>query len=169
MVGPAPDSSFEMDELADQPLPTLFDTLLMKDTQNSNELREVLLTLITIPFVWGASDEDSPLTTGLQYTTEASEVGRILGEILISLKNAPTDAAGMEVDVLKETAVNSNVFATILTTKLTIDQNEFTSQTAAIPAVLISSIQWEKERRLQIVITENDLNFAATGLKVSLR
>jgi len=120
-----------------------------------------------IPYTWAASDEDSPLATGLQYTTEAASVARTLKNAIISLKNAPT-GTDIEVDILKETAVNTNVFATIFSTKPIIMVNEFTSQTA-LPVPVISVGIWETGRRLQIVLTINDSNFAATGLKVTIK
>ncbi len=163
----APTSSFEMDVLDAQNAPVLDDTLLLKDTQDSNLLKETILRAITIPYTWGSSDEDSPLAIGLQYTTEASEIFRNLGEVILSLKNAPTGSI-ITVDILKETGPNTNAFTTIFSTLPTIDINEFISQTATIPAVF-SVTTWETQRRLQIVLTINDSNFAATGLKVSLR
>ena len=119
-----------------------------------------------VQFTWGASDEDSPLITGLLYTTEASETQVTLSEVILSLKNAPTGTT-ITVDILKEDAVNSNVFATIFSTLPTIDLNEFTSQTAAVAAV-ISDTTWEIQRRLQLVLTVNDTDFEATGIKVTL-
>lgn len=163
----SPTSSFEMDSLDAQNAPVLTDTLLLKDTNDANQLKETTIQAIGAAFTWAASDEDSALTTGLQYTTEASEIFRNLGEVILSLKNTPTGSI-LTVDILKETGPNTNVFATIFSTLPTIDLNEFTSQTAAVPAVFSDSI-WETQRRLQIVITITDSNAAATGLKVSLR
>jgi len=163
----APTSSFEMDSLDEQNAPVLNDTLLGKDTQNANELKEFPIRVIGAAFTWAASDEDSPLITGLQYTTEASEIFRNLDEVILSLKNTPTGST-ITVDIQKETGPNTNVFATIFSTLPTIDLNEFTSQTAAVAAVF-SVTTWETQRRLQIILTINDSNFAATGLKVSLR
>jgi len=117
-------------------------------------------------FTWGASDEDSPLITGLQYTTEAAVAEVALSEVILSLKNAPTGST-ITVDILKEDGVNLNTFTTIFSVLPTIDINEFTSQTAATAAV-ISDATWEIERRLQLVLTINDSNAAATGIKVTL-
>lgn len=167
----APSSSFEMDSLDEKAVPLSTDTLLLKDTADSDLLKEVQvgnlsLATVTIPFVWAASDEDSPLALGLQYTTEAAEITKTLSEVILSLKNAATGSP-IVVDVRKETGVNTNVFATIFSTPPLIDVNEFTSQTSAsIP--VFSDTTWEVQRRLQIVITANDINFATTGLKVTL-
>jgi len=163
----APTSSFEMDSLDAQNAPVLTDTLLLKDTNDSNLLKETTIQAISIAFTWGASDEDSPLTTGLQYTTEPSEIFRNLSQVILSVKNAPTGST-ITVDILKETGVNTNVFATIFSTLPTIDLNEFTSKTAAVAAVFSDST-WESQRRLRVVLTITDSNAAATGLKVSLR
>ena len=163
----APDSSFEMDSLDAQNAPVSTDTLLLKDTNDSNQLKETTIQAIGMAFTWGASDEDAALVTGLQYTTEASEIFRNIGEVILSVKNAPTGST-ITVDMLKETGPNTNVFATIFSTLPTIDITEFTSQTAAVPAVF-SVTTWETQRRLQLVLTITDSNAAATGLKVSLR
>jgi len=123
---------------------------------------------VSIPtFTWAVSDEDSPLTTGIVYVTEAGATAKSLNEVILSLKNAPTNFSGIEVDILKETGVNNNVFTTIFSARPTIDQFDFTSQTAT-PAVF-SDTTWEIERRMQIQITINDADFNASGLKVTLR
>ena len=119
-----------------------------------------------VPFTWAASDEDSSLTTGLLYTTETGET-RTIQDVILSLKNAPTGST-IEVDILKETGINTNVFATVFSTKPTIMINEFTSQTST-PVPIFSTTTWEAGRRLQIVLTINDSNFASTGLKVTLK
>lgn len=118
------------------------------------------------PFTWGASDEDSPIVTGLLYTTEAAATEITLSDVVVSLKNAPTGLA-IEVDILKETAPNSNVFVSIFSTLPVIDTNDFTSQTSAVTPVF-SDTTWQIERRLQLVLTINDDDFAATGIKVTL-
>jgi len=166
----APTSSFEMDSLAEKAVPISADTLLLKDTEDANQLKEVeianLPVVASIPFTWGASDEDSPLSVALLYTTESAASEITLSEVILSLKNPPTGST-ITVDIQKETGTNTNVFATIFSTLPTIDINEFTSQTAAVAAV-ISDTTWEIERRLQIFLTITDSNFAATGLKVTL-
>ena len=119
-----------------------------------------------VPFTWATSDEDSPLSNGLLYTTEAGET-RTIQDVILSLKNAPTGNT-IEVDILKETGINLNAFVTIFSTKPTIMINEFTSQTST-PVPVFSTNTWERGRRLQIVLTINDANFAATGLKVTIK
>lgn len=132
----------------------------------TNKTRKVPLSDVT-PYTWAASDEDSPLSTGILYTTEAAVVTRSINDVAISVKNAPT-GNDILVDILKETGINTNVFATILSTQPRIMVNEFTSDTAT-PFPVISDGVWEKTRRLQFVLTANDSNFAATGLKVTIK
>lgn len=120
-----------------------------------------------VPFTWAASDEDSSLSVGIQYLTEALDTLRNLSTVFLSVKNPPTGST-ITVDIRKETAVNSNAFATIFSTLPTIDPNEFTSITASVPAVFSDNI-WDAQRRLQILLTDTDTNENATGLKVSLR
>lgn len=163
----APTSSFEMDSLDAQNAPMISDTLLLKDSQDANKLKETTIQAIGMAFTWGASDEDAALVTGLQYTTEASEIFRNLNLVIISVKNAPTGTA-IRVDILKETGPNTNVFVTIFSSTPAIDINEFTSQTSVVDH-LFSDPTWESQRRLQLIVTVTDTNAAATGLKVSLR
>jgi len=120
----------------------------------------------SIPSTWGVSDEDSPLTVGVLYTTEAADTTQDISGVILSLKNAPT-GSNISVDIAKETGVNTNVFATIFSTLPTIDIAEFTSQTAATPPV-ISDTTWETQRRLQLILNTNDSNLIASGLKVTL-
>lgn len=167
----APSSSFEMDSLDEKITPASTDTILLKDVADSNQLKEVTILNAaigaTIPFTWAASDEDTPLSIGLLYTTEAASATRPIADVILTVKNAGTSTNKVTVDVLKETGVNTNIFATIFSTLPKIDQNEFTSQTTTIPPV-ISDATWEIQRRLQLVLTNNDAAFIASGLKVSL-
>jgi len=167
----APSSSFEMDSLDEKITPVGADTVLLKDTQDTNILKEVTIDnlaslTVNIPFTWAASDEDSPLSVGLLYTTEPGFGSREFTSAVIAVKNAPTGSA-ITVDILEETNPNSNVFVTIFSTLPTIDVNEFTSQTAATLPVF-SDTTWGTRKRLQIQLTVNDSNFIASGLKVTL-
>jgi len=132
----------------------------------TNKTRQVSASDIT-PYTWAASDEDASLSTGLLYTTEAAAVRRSILDVVISLKNAPTGST-MEFDMLKETEINANSFATIFSVRPTIMINEFTSLTS-LPAAVVSSTIWEEGRRMQIVLITNDTNFAATGSKVTIK
>lgn len=131
----------------------------------TNKTRMVSASDIS-PLIYAASDEDSPLSTGILYTTESSPIPRTILAVILSLKNAPIGSS-IEVDILKETGVNTDVFATIFTTKPIIEINEFTSETA--PASMLNTSIWEGDRRMQIVLTINDTSFAASGLKVIIK
>lgn len=137
-----------------------------EDPNDTADATRMVGAIDLVPFTWAATDEDSPLTTGLLYTTEAG-LTRTIQDVILSLKNAPTGST-IEVDVLKETGLNTNVFATVFSTRPTIMINEFTSQTST-PIPVFSVTTWEAGRRLQIVLTINDSNFAATGLKVTIK
>ena len=134
-------------------------------SDETNKTRMVSAADIT-PYTWAASDEDSPLSVGLLYTTEAAIVGRQINNAAFSLKNAPTGIE-MEFDIRKEDGINLNTFTTIFSTRPTIDINEFTS-TTSFPAAVVSDMMWESGRRLQILLIINDSNFAASGLKVTM-
>ena len=139
-------------------------------TEDPNDLSNATRMLPAsdmMPYTWAASDEDSPLSTGLLYTTEAAVVARNVRNAAFSLKNAPTGNT-MEFDILKETGINTNSFATIFSTRPTIMINEFTS-TTSIPVPMLSDTMWESGRRLQIVLVTNDSNFAATGVKGTIK
>jgi len=161
----APTSSFEMDSLASKVNLVTGDTVLGKDSESANVLVEIPVERLGSPFTWASSDEDSPLSVGLLYTTEASEALRKFTDVILSLKNAPTGSKVI-VNIQKETGVNTNVFAGIFMMLPFIDVNEFTSQTAL--SATFSDNVWEAQRRLQIQLISNDGNFAATGLKVTL-
>ena len=132
----------------------------------TSKTRKVSLADVT-PYTWASSDEDAPLALGILYITEAAAVLRDINDVFLSLKNAPTGNT-IAVDVLKETNVNTNVFATIFSVLPTIMITEFTSQTS-LPVPVISDNTWQQGRRLQIKLTINDVNFAATGLKVTIK
>lgn len=138
-------------------------------TEDPNENINQTLTLLApdVPaYVYAASDEDSALTTGLQYTTEAALLQRSIKNIGATLKNAPTGSS-ITIDIKKETGADTNVFATILSTLITIDINKFMSKTSATQPV-ISDGTWESNRRMQIIITITDSNAVASGLKVTI-
>ena len=132
----------------------------------TNKTRRVSLADVT-PYTWAASDEDAPLSTGILYTTEATAVTRDIKDVVISLKTAPTGGS-IKVDILKETGVNTNIFASIFSVLPTIMVGEFTSQTST-PVPIISDDIWQLGRRLQIKLIDNDSNFIASGLKVTIK
>ena len=113
------------------------------------------------------TDETTPPTTGVKYTTEPAPYNMTLEDVIAGLTLAGAGAALFEFDILKESAVNSNVFATIFSTRPTIDAGEFTSTTAATQPVIANNT-WEKGRRLQLSIHALDTNAAARGAKLSI-
>lgn len=117
-----------------------------------------------IEFTWASSDEDSPLSTGILYTTEAASASKTFSTVVLTLKNAPGDISGIQVDVLQEDGLDANTFTSIFSSKPVILLNRFTSTTGGI----FSVPTWIVQRRLQIKLTINDVAFAATGLKVTL-
>ncbi len=118
-------------------------------------------------FTWAASDEDSPLPGGVfpvLYITEPADKDRTITDVIAGLKNAATGSL-IGIEIQKETAVNSNSFT--LAAALEIDIDEFTSTTATTSRI-ITVPGWERGRRLKIILLQNDTNFAATGLKVTI-
>ena len=162
----APTSSFEMDSL-DSKITVLVepDTVLIKDSDDGNKLKEASVSDI-LRFVWTGSDEKSSLTVGIKSVTEINTIQKRINRVVLSLTNEPTGGV-VEVDILKETSLNSNLFVSIFSILPTIDVNTFSSIGATIPAVISDNIL-EVDRRLQIKITTVDMNNSATGLKVEL-
>jgi len=146
----------------------LFTTNIPTEDNNeiSNSTRNVPASDLT-PYTYAASDEDSPLSTGLLYTTEAAPVKRNVRNVAFSLKNAPTGTP-LKFDILKETNINTNSFLTIFSINPTIAIDEFTS-TTSFPAPVLSDTIWESGRRMQIVLVDNDTAFAATGVKATIK
>jgi len=116
---------------------------------------------------YALSNEDTILSTGVKITTAIWNYDFNSDDVIISVKTLGTGAALVTVDILRETAENSNVFETIFTTKPTIDASEYTSKTAATAAVVSSSLDDVlKGERIQLKIDTIDTDNVATGLKV---
>lgn len=141
--------------------------LATEDINDETNKTRMMPASDVVPYTYAASDEESPLSTGLLYTSEASSVTRTINDVIISLTHAPTGST-IEVDVLKETGVNTDTFATILSTRPTIMVNEYTSETA-LPVPVITDSTWQKGRRIIFELTINDSNFIASGIKVTLK
>lgn len=105
------------------------------------------------------SDETSPLTAGAGKVTFRLPVAMELAEVRASLTTAQASGSIITVDI----NVNG---VSILTTKLTIDNTEKTSFTAAVPAVIgLSSLPDDAE----VVIDVDQIGTSgASGLKVYL-
>lgn len=105
------------------------------------------------------SDEALPLTAGAQKLTFRMPYAMELSEVRASLKVAQSSGSAFTVDI------NQNG-ATVLSTKLTIDNGERTSTTAAVPSVIATSaITDDAEMTVDI---DQIGNGTAIGLKIML-
>lgn len=107
-----------------------------------------------------ASDETTVLTTGTAKTTFRMPYAFTLNEVRASLTTAGTGAALVTVDI-NETGT------TVLSTKITVDATEKTSETAAT-APVISDSALADDAEITIDIDTIDTDNVATGLKVYL-
>lgn len=113
-------------------------------------------------FTWNATDEDSIILIDTQYVTEVASISRTITDVILSLKNAPTGTS-LIADVLQETALNSNTFATIFNTQPAVTTTTFSGNSTDL-----ATTTWTVGRRLRLDVTQIDTNSAATGLKVSM-
>ena len=116
---------------------------------------------------WPLTDETTAPTTGVKYTTEPAPYDMSIEDAIGGLSTAGTTDTFI-IDVLKEDSVNADTFTSIFTTNLvSIDATEFTSTTAATQPS-ITTITWEKGRRLQLSINTLDTGATARGVKLEL-
>ncbi len=115
---------------------------------------------------WPLTDETTAPSTGVKYTTEPAPYTMTIEDAIAGLTIAGTTST-FTLDVLMETLVDSNSFATIFSTLLTTDATKFTSTNATTPPVL-STTTWLKGKRLQLSITTLDTGGTARGVKISL-
>jgi len=106
-----------------------------------------------------ASDETTALTTGVKKVTFRMPFRLNLTQVRASLSTAQSSGAIFTVDI-------NNSGVSILSTKLTIDNNETTSLTAATPAV-ISASGLNDDDEITIDIDQIG-NGTAKGLKITL-
>lgn len=118
-------------------------------------------------FTWPITDETTPPTTGVKYTTESAPYTMTIEDAIGDLTIAGTGVTLFEMDILMEDTVNSNSFSSIFSTLITIDAGEFTSTTATTPPEL-STTTWDKGKRLQLDINVVDSGQTARGAKISL-
>jgi len=104
-----------------------------------------------------ASDETSPLTTGVKFTFRV-HTARTLSAIRASLTTAQTSGLTFTVDFRKNGV-------SVLTTLITIDNGETTSVTALIPAIIGTSAFADNDIATVVVTQVGD--GTAAGLKVS--
>ena len=106
-----------------------------------------------------ASDETTPITTGNTKTTFRMPCGVTLTTVRASLTTAQSSGSTFTVDI------NQNG-SSVLSTKLTIDNTEKTSTTAATPAVIsTTSLTDDSEITIDVDLVGSG---TATGLKVTL-
>jgi len=123
-------------------------------TQLTNNLTEAKKEY----FVIACSDETTALTTGTAKATFRIPFAGTLSAVRASVTTAQGSGSILTVDINKNGT-------TVLSTKLTIDNSEKTSTTAATPAVIsVSSIADDDEFTIDI----DQVGTAPTGLKVTL-
>ena len=110
-------------------------------------------------FIVAASDETTDLTVDTKKVTFRMPYAFTLTEVRASVTAAPTGSV-ITVDINEDTV-------TILSTKLTIDATEKTSETAAIAAV-ISDASLADDAEISIDIDTIGSTIAGAGLKVTL-
>jgi len=116
-------------------------------------------TGLPVEFVVAVSDETTDLTTGTAKLTFRLPFAMTLTDVRASVATAPTGSA-LTVDV-------NESGATILSTKLTIDATEKTSETAATAAI-ISDSALADDAEITIDIDAVGATIAGAGLKVTL-
>jgi hypothetical protein len=119
-----------------------------------------LETLYPEAIVIACSDEITPLTTGVAKVTFRMPFAMTLLEVRASLSTAQSGGSIFTVDINK-------TGTSILSTKLTIDNTEKTSMTAATPPV-ISDSSLTDNAEVTIDIDQVGVETSATGLKVTL-
>lgn len=114
-------------------------------------------TSTTESFIIAASDETTDLTTGTDKVTFRMPYAFTVTDVRCSVNTAPTGST-IIVDI-------NESGTSILSTKLTIDATETTSETAATPAV-ISDSALADDAEISIDIDQIGSTVAGTGLKV---
>lgn len=139
------------------------DFIVMKDTSASAVKRVLPKNLKTAEFlVIAASDETTALTTGMGKTAFRMPFAMTVTEVRASVNTAPTGST-LIVDINEGAGAGT----TILSTKITIDASEFTSEDAATPPV-ISDTALADDARITIDIDQVGATIAGAGLKVTL-
>jgi len=149
-------NGYELGELHDvyAPSPSNNQVLTWVNANNRYEIKSIP-TSITI----ACSDETTALTTGTAKTTFRMPYAMTLTEVRASLTTAQSAGSIFTVDI-------NEAGTSILSTKLTIDNTEKTSTTAATPAV-ISDTALADDAEITIDIDQIGTS-GATGLKVTL-
>jgi len=116
--------------------------------------------LVVTPLIVAVGDESTVLSVGTAKITFRMPFGMTLTEVRASLTIAGTGAALVTVDI-------NEAGITILSTKITIDATEKTSQTAATPPV-ISDSALADDAEMTVDIDVIDTDNVAAGLKITL-
>lgn len=127
---------------------------------DSAEAKGVKWAYNTQSVIVAASDETTVLTAGTGKMTFRMPYAFELLEVRASLTTAGTGAALVTVDI-------NESGTSILSTKITIDASEKTSETAATPPV-ISDTSLADDSEITIDIDQVDTDNVAAGLKVYL-
>ena len=112
----------------------------------------------TQSFITACSDETSDLATGI-LSYWRTPYAFTISEVRASVTTAPT-GANITVDILQNGV-------SILTTNITIDATEKTSETAAIPPVILTSALTD-DSEITINLTTIGSTLTGTGLKVTI-
>lgn len=125
------------------------------------QLTDDLVGSGTLPFEYGVagSDETTPITTGTSKTTFRMPCNVTLTAVRASLTTAQSSGSTLQVDINKNGT-------SILSTKLTIDNTEKTSTSAAVPPVISTASLSDDDEITIDVDTIGD--GTATGLKILL-
>jgi hypothetical protein len=149
-------NGYEMDELHNVQAQSPADnSILLYDSGDSQWKAQLMPVVIQL----AASDETSALTTGTAKITFRMPYAMTLSEVRASLTTAQSAGNIFTVDI-------NEAGTSILSTKLTIDNTEKTSTTAATPAV-ISDTALADDAEITIDIDQIGTS-GATGLKVTL-
>lgn len=130
---------------------TILDDTSIPNIRTTLEIPEVIMVAV--------SDEDTALTTGTSKVTFRMPFAMTLSDVRASVTTAPTGST-LIVDI-------NESGSTILSTKLSIDATESTSETAASAAV-ISDTALADDAEITIDIDQVGATVAGTGLKVQL-
>ena len=149
-------NGYELNELHDVQAQSPADnSIIMFDSSDSQWKAQLMPVVIQL----AASDETTPLTTGTAKITFRMPYAMTLSAVRASLTTAQSAGSIFTVDI-------NESGTSILSTKLTIDNTEKTSTTAATPAV-ISDTALADDAEITIDIDQVGTS-GATGLKVTL-
>ena len=132
---------------------------LIELVQSGVNVKALLSSVITQSFIVAASDETTALTTGTSKITFRMPYAFTLTAVRASLTTAQTSGSIFTVDI-------NDSGTTILSTKLTIDNTEKTSTTAAT-APVISDTALADDTEITIDIDQVG-DGTAKGLKITL-